>query len=187
MTAPPSPAASPRTEDRREALVEILADHVLAEGLPATSLRVLARAAGTSDRMLLYYFPDKAALVAAVLERLAQRLVPLLDARQPTVPLPPQHLLADLLSIVEAPEVWPYMQVWLEIAAAAGRGDATCRAVGEKIARGFVAWVEARLDRATTADPAETASRLFVAVEGMVLLRAVGLDDVSRTAVLARS
>ena len=45
--------------DRREAAIERMADHVLSEGLAAGTLRPLAAAAGTSDRMLLYYFADK--------------------------------------------------------------------------------------------------------------------------------
>ena len=41
-----------RIEDRRALLLGKLADHVLAHGLSASSLRPLAKAAGTSDRML---------------------------------------------------------------------------------------------------------------------------------------
>jgi len=39
--------------DRHDALIDWLADHVLAHGLSASSLRPLAKAAGTSGRMLL--------------------------------------------------------------------------------------------------------------------------------------
>ena len=45
--------------DKRAALIDKLADHVLADGLLHASLRPLAKAVGTSDRMLLYYFKDK--------------------------------------------------------------------------------------------------------------------------------
>ena len=45
--------------ERREAAIERMADYVLSEGLGAATLRPLAAAAGTSDRMLLYYFADK--------------------------------------------------------------------------------------------------------------------------------
>ena len=58
-------------DDRRDALIDRLADHMLAIGIGASSLRTLAKAAGTSDRMLLYYFRDKDELVAATLERIA--------------------------------------------------------------------------------------------------------------------
>jgi len=40
--------------DRRQAALERMADHLLREGMTGASLRPLAAAAGTSDRMLLY-------------------------------------------------------------------------------------------------------------------------------------
>ncbi len=52
---------------RRTALAEAATDHVLAHGLLGLSLRPLAAALGTSDRMLLYHFADKDDLVATVL------------------------------------------------------------------------------------------------------------------------
>ena len=56
---------------RREVVIERLAAHLLEHGLSRTSLRQLASAAGESDRMLLYYFADKAELLGAVVTRLA--------------------------------------------------------------------------------------------------------------------
>ena len=58
-------------DERREAAIERMADHVLAEGLAAATLRPLAAAAGTSDRMLLYYFADKDELLTATLARIS--------------------------------------------------------------------------------------------------------------------
>ena len=62
-----------KTDERRSVIVDRLADHVLAHGLVSASLRPLAKAAGTSDRMLLYYFADKSELLAATLQRIAER------------------------------------------------------------------------------------------------------------------
>ena len=73
-------------DTRRDAIVDRVADYLLAHGLDAATLRPLARAADTSDRMLLYYFPDKQALLAAAADRLSQRLIALLAA----VPATPQ-------------------------------------------------------------------------------------------------
>lgn len=55
------------TNTRREALGEAATDYALDHGLIGLSLRPLAAAVGTSDRMLLYHFQDKDDLVAAVL------------------------------------------------------------------------------------------------------------------------
>jgi AcrR family transcriptional regulator len=52
---------------RREELAEGATDYALAHGLIGLSLRPLAEALGTSDRMLLYHFRDKDDLVATIL------------------------------------------------------------------------------------------------------------------------
>lgn len=165
-----------KSGDRRAAIVDRLADFVLAEGMPAASLRPLARAAGTSDRMLLYYFNDKAEVIAATLERVAARLTALLIAQTPAGPLPPAVLRRELWAILSAPEVWPYMCVWMEVAALAGRDPATYGAIGDAIGRGFLAWGEALLEGPAATRRAE-AVELLVTLEGMMVLKSIGLED----------
>jgi AcrR family transcriptional regulator len=164
-------------ENRKAALVRAMADHVLAEGLGGVSLRPLASAVGTSDRMLLYYFPDKPALIAAVLEEVAARMITLLEAVKAPEPVPAEVLEARLLPMVLDPAVWPFMQLWLEMAAQAARGDEACARVGEGIARGFVAWLEAQLDLADASSRSAAALRLLMTIEGGVLLKSLGLSE----------
>ena len=56
------PKKPPMTKD---SLLPLLTAHVLAHGLGGASLRPLAKAAGTSDRMLIYHFGTKEALIRA--------------------------------------------------------------------------------------------------------------------------
>jgi AcrR family transcriptional regulator len=161
--------------DRQAQLLDQLADFVLANGLDAASLRPMAKAAGTSDRMLLYYFADKNALITAVLGHLAQRMVATLEAQRAPQPLPLDALRKELLAIVLAEDVWPFMRLWLEIAARAARGHALYRPLGEQIGRGFLAWAQGQL---RSADPKRDAATLLMTVEGAVLLKSLGLDDV---------
>ncbi|QNN51227.1 TetR/AcrR family transcriptional regulator [Nocardioides mesophilus] len=65
----------PRESARRDEIVEAATDYVLAQGLIGLSLRPLAAALGTSDRMLLYHFTSKDDLVAAVLRASNDRSV----------------------------------------------------------------------------------------------------------------
>lgn len=60
MPRPPDP-------ERRQALLEAIATYVLEQGLADMSLRPLARALGTSPRVLLYHFDSKEKLVADAL------------------------------------------------------------------------------------------------------------------------
>jgi hypothetical protein len=74
------------------------------------------------------------------------------------------------------------MKLWLEIAAGAAAGDPLLRSVGEELARGFLAWGAAQLALPPEADRATEAARLLIAVEGSVLLSALGLgEDVALT------
>jgi AcrR family transcriptional regulator len=60
-----------KRQDKRAQVIDQLAVHFLNTGLSDTGLRRLAEVAGTSDRMLLYYFANKDELVAAVLAHIA--------------------------------------------------------------------------------------------------------------------
>ena len=58
---------------RREELAEAATEYALEHGLIGLSLRPLAEALGTSDRMLLYHFEDKDDLVATILRTTSAR------------------------------------------------------------------------------------------------------------------
>ena len=61
--------------NQREELLERATDHVLEHGLIGLSLRPVAAAVGTSDRMLVYHFGTRDALVSAVVARATERAV----------------------------------------------------------------------------------------------------------------
>ncbi len=167
-----------KADDRREALLDRLVAHVLAHGLPNSSLRPLAAAAGTSDRMLIYYFGDKAGLIAAILERGAAQLGEQLDALLGSSPRPVAQLADELHAARRDPVLWPYLRLWLEMAALAAHGDAVCRRVGEAVGRGFVTWTAARLDLPDGPDKARAAARLVRDVDAAALFAALGMEDV---------
>ncbi|MGB5078970.1 MAG: TetR/AcrR family transcriptional regulator [Sphingorhabdus sp.] len=171
-----------KPDDRRSAIIHRLTDHVLAHGLLASSLRSLAKAAGTSDRMLLYYFRDKAEIMEAVLTQLSARLVALLGDHANRLPMPLDDVRRELAAFLFTDDLWPYMRVWLEIAARAAMGDQFYRAVGEQIGRGFLAWGRELLSCADEAERDSHAARLLVSLEGMLFLKSIGLDDVNAAA-----
>ncbi len=167
----------PKADLHRDTLLDSLANHVLAHGLAASSLRRLASAAGTSDRMLLYYFADKSALMAAVLERIGARLLGELMARGSSAPLPLEPLRRKLVALLGADDLWPYMQLWFEISALAARGDAFALMIGSRMGTGFLMWGAAQLDCPDEADLPGQAAQLLAAVDGAMVLKAVGMRD----------
>ena len=164
--------------DKRSDLIDKLADHVLAEGLLHASLRPLAKAVGTSDRMLLYYFKDKDELIEAVLDRIAARITSILEQSTAPEPLPLEVLAPMLVENMKSDLFWPYLRLWLEVAALSAGGDPLYKTCGERIGRGFVAWGKQQLAAPDEATRDRDAAKLLVQVEGSVLLRSLGLDDV---------
>ncbi len=82
--------------EQREAFLAGAVDPVPAHGVASLSLRPLAAPLGTSDRMLLYYFGTRDALLAAVLDRVGEQLLGAVAGALPSERVPPADLLADL-------------------------------------------------------------------------------------------
>lgn len=159
----------------RDELIEAMARHVLRHGLGTASLRPLAKAAGTSDRMLIYHFGSKDGVVAALLQALAGDLARRLDAALPAAPAASTgSLLAELVALVRQPALRRHFALWFDILSMAGQaGGGAPRATATAILGGFRDWVAARLP-AGEADPAGTAALLLTLVEGAVVLQAAG-------------
>ena len=86
-------------EKRRAAALDRIADHMLAHGLADSSLRALAQTAGTSDRMLLYYFAGKDDILVSALGTIATRLGAILHtALGGPCSADPEKVLATILS-----------------------------------------------------------------------------------------
>ena len=100
---------------RREELAEAATDYALEHGLIGLSLRPLAQAIGTSDRMLLYHFDDKDDLVATILRTCNARSLRHL-AGLPHSPTPRQAVL-DLWRVVSSGSQPRQLRLYVEAAA----------------------------------------------------------------------
>ena len=149
---------------------DALAGFILAHGLAAASLRPMAKAAGTSDRMIVYHFGDKAGAIEAGLARIAERGVETLEALLPPGPRPATELMPMLEGIMRSGAFDASVAVLLEVAALSLRGDAAMQAVANRIATDFRDWLAARLTEPERAD------ELLRGIEGWGVLRGCGLD-----------
>lgn len=170
---------------QREKVIQALTDHLLSHGLGQTSLRQLAAAAGTSDRMLLYYFADKADIMSTVLDRVAERFAQALDQAMPCERLPAEQLLMQASALVRTPEMRPTMRLWLDMVAAAARQEPPFPAIAADLLRQLMDWVEARL--ACPAGPArrQRAALLLAIIDGIVLFDMKGGSDEADAAAAA--
>lgn len=164
----------------RTTLLDRLADHVLDHGLAGASLRPMAAAAGTSDRMLIYHFGSKDALVAALLTHLAQGLAARLEAGLPPVPLATEaDLIARVIALMRGADLARYIRVWFDVLAASAQGRQPQRDMAHAMIGMFRDWVAARHPQG-----AARADYVLTLIEGALVMDAVGQTAISSAALL---
>jgi len=159
---------------QRERVITALVAHLLANGLSQTSVRPMAAAAGISDRMLLYYFRDKADVLRCVIGRIADGFAEGLDAALPATPMPPEALLAAASRLVRSPAMQPSMRLWLDIAAAAARQQPPFPDIAQRILDQFMTWLEARIDCPPGPQRRQQAALLLAVIDGLALFDMAG-------------
>ncbi len=162
----------PRPVDphRRTDVLARAADYVLERGLAGLSLRPLAKALGTSPRMLLYDFGSKEQLIDEVLAQIRRREETLLEADVRT--------LEEVWRWIAAPERKPFLRLFFEVYVGA---------LGRPEAEPFVRdWLE--LLRAHWRPPVDdaTATLMVAVVRGLLLDRLATGDDERTDAALRR-
>lgn len=156
--------ARPVDPHRREAVLAQAADYVLERGLAGLSLRPLAKALGTSPRMLLYDFETKERLIHEILAEIRGREVAQLRADV--------HTLQDVWRWIAAPEREPFLRLFFEVYVGA---------LGEEGVEPLVRdWLE--FLRANWKPPVDEATAtLMVAVVRGLLLDRLATGDRGRT------
>ncbi len=173
----------PRKTINREDVLKKMGAHVLEHGLNTASLRPLAKAAETSDRMLIYHFGSKEALIAELLQFLARNMALELDKALPPEPAPDLNAcLRDIVALLRSPAFAPFMRVWLDIVSSAAQGSISHSVIGGAMIEGFFQWLQGRLPD-DTPDPETTVRAMMALIEGVVVLDAVGQSDAADRAI----
>lgn len=168
-----------------ETLLPRLAAHVLQHGLGGASLRPLAKAAGTSDRMLIYHFGNKQRLISELLGYIAGLYSAALDAaigseRSQTR----QQLLARILAEGRKPAMQAFLVLWWEIVAGAARGLPGYKDAASEMMERQLAWLQKQMPE-DDPDPAGGARYLMTLIEGTLMLGTVGHARMAREGLLA--
>ena len=158
----------------KELLLAAMAPHVLANGLATASLRPLAKAARTSDRMLIYHFGSKEELVAALLDYLAQSFSDGLDAARPTEPAGSRaECLAQIVPLIRRPELAGHLRIWFEAVSHAKAGEPIYAKAVHEIQAYFLNWVQLRLP-VDDPDPEAATALILTILDGIEMLDATG-------------
>ncbi|MEQ1863620.1 MAG: hypothetical protein ABL996_03095 [Micropepsaceae bacterium] len=100
-----------------------------------------------------------------------------LDAAIPAEPRRPFSVLLEQVWAAMAFEgLQSFMPLWLDVAAGAARGLQPHREIAVNIAEGFLGWVTNRLETHPKSDPPALAATFMACIEGLYLLKAMGLE-----------
>lgn len=152
---------------KKAQIIQLITQYFIEYGLSDIGLRKLAAVSGTSDRMLIYYFETKDALIGEVLHSIASGFVGQLDL------LFGQHkrnrdvLLDELLTLSGTPQFYAVIQLWFEVVGLAARGQEPFLHNATEIAANWLNWIESRMADAQPDD----AIALFAEIEGRLMLK----------------
>ncbi len=174
-----------KTHMSKETLLPKLAAHVLEHGLGGASLRPLAKAAETSDRMLIYHFGNKESLIADLLEYIAGLYSAGLDAMMGDErPTSRQDVVARILAQGRNPMMEPFLVLWWEIVAGAARGNPAHKAAAEAMMDRLLDWLETQMPF-DDPDPKGGARYLMTLIEGSLMLDVVDHAETARIGINA--
>ena len=158
-----------KAETKKQMAIERIIAYLLQEGLHKTGIRQLADAAGTSDRMLIYYFGSKDALLNQVLSAIADDVMVQLDALLGTHQRTPSDLLAEATAVMMNDAFEPAVSLWFELVGLAARGEEPYLSNAQTFADNWIQWIESRL-----IDPSrEEARDLYGHIEGRLMLKII--------------
>jgi len=166
---------------RREELLDAACEYVAEHGITDLSLRPLAAALHTSDRMLLYYFASRNGLISAILERTAGQLQRLLTGVLPAGSVVPAALLEATLTAVPDERAQAALRLWLEVIGLSARGREPYAATARAVIGAWVSWLAERLDVPPGQHQAAAAA-LLAFIDGLIVTQVTGDLDAAAAA-----
>ena len=121
----------------RERLLHLVAGHVLAHGVTSLTLRGLARAVGSNNRMLLYYFGSKEQLVREALQAVGRDAFPSFENAWSALEHGTGRLEEDLQRVWESiadPENLPFLRLFFEVFGQASQQAGYAELMGDIVA-----------------------------------------------------
>lgn len=161
-----------KAEAKKQELIQPIMHYLIAHGFADVGLRTLAAVADTSDRMLIYYFETKDALISETLQTIVANLTTQLDALLGTHQRSAETLLAELLEISGSPQFFAVVQLWFELVGLAARGEEPYASNTTALGQAWLNWVESRLEAPQEGE----AAAVFAELEGRLLLKLINLQ-----------
>ena len=157
---------------KKQQIIAHITQHMIDNGLSDLGLRRLAAVADTSDRMLIYYFETKDALIGEVLHAIASNFTVQLDAVLGQHRRSATTLLAELLILSDSQQFNLVIQLWFGVVGLAARGQEPYAVNATAIATNWLQWIDSRLENPQVGE----ATALFAELEGRLMIKLLGVD-----------
>ena len=155
-----------QTQSKRQQIVVSVADHLLKEGLRNSSLRAMGDSVGISDRMVVYYFDKKDALVREALLLIAENLTEWLDKALPGRNVSGAQLVRTLTDLSKSGGTKPLQELWFELVGLAIRGEEPYKTAAGLFVEEYEDWIRGKLP---ARDKHRTAA-ILAEIEGTLMI-----------------
>ena len=162
-----------KTEQRRQTIVAAAAQHLIQNGMQNSGLRAIAKSAGMSDRMVMYYFETKEELVSEALLMIGQSLSEGTKAALPPGKNSAKQVLDALLEAMHNPEGELVMRLWFEIVGLAMRDQQPYKQTAATLLEGW----EDQIREALRTDQKHRAREVLAALEGRLMVHLLSGSD----------
>lgn len=153
-----------KVEQKKIQIIQYIVENGLLNGM---GIRSLAKVAGTSDRMLIYYFGSKDELINQALYVIASGVVYQLDGLLGTHKRLGVQLLAECTAVVSHEGFKPAVQLWFELVGLSVRQQEPYASNARQLAQNWIDWVESRLEEPHEGEAAD----LYAHLQGRLMLK----------------
>jgi AcrR family transcriptional regulator len=160
-----------RLSDQAQAWLDPAVDFVLVHGLADLTLRPLAAALGTSDRMVIYHFGSKERLVSRIVERASERLGASIVELLTPPPATSYDVVMRFWHALTAEETEPYVRLYIELWTAAALEPTQYAAAVRQISADWLALVEHLFQSTGERLAPGVAVDTLATLDGLILVR----------------
>lgn len=147
------------------------ADVARVDGLAGLTFAKVAARLGTSDRMVVYYFPSKAVLEEEVVRALGAELMAVLDRAFGRERRSSDELFRTAWKVLATPKADPTFRLFLELVGQASARRAPYDHLAREILQLWAQWLAERVDEPSPARRLASAQALIARIDGLLLMR----------------
>jgi AcrR family transcriptional regulator len=155
----------------RDEMVAAVAKVTLRDGIAKLTFRKVAEELGTSDRMVVYYFPAKEDLVLVAVATLSSRMQTLLEKAFGNDRRSPDELIERAWPTLKKNSADRIFQIFLELVGLSVSGIEPYDRITRNILGEWADWLAERVDAPTRPERRRLALGVIARVDGLLLLR----------------